>query len=84
MGAPCNNTRSTFVRYTGRKTACLQEMLEMSRILAAGLHQVRVDWYYVEGQLYFGEITFFDASGFDDFEPDEWNELVGSWIKISV
>ena len=66
------------------RPACLQEMLEMSRILAAGLHQVRVDWYYVEGQLYFGEITFFDASGFDDFEPDEWNELVGSWIKISV
>lgn len=60
----------------------LEEMLELSRKLAAGIPHVRVDWYYVQGQLYFGELTFFDASGFDEFEPAQWNEIVGSWITL--
>ena len=64
------------------KPAFLQDMLELSEKLAEGIPHVRVDWYYVEGQLYFGELTFFDASGFDEFEPDHYNELLGSWITL--
>ena len=64
------------------KPVFLEEMLELSRKLAKDIPHVRVDWYYVDGQLYFGELTFFDASGYDDFEPDEWNEMIGSWITL--
>lgn len=64
------------------KPVFLEEMLELSRKLAKDIPHVRVDWYYVGGQLYFGELTFFDASGYDDFEPDEWNEILGSWITL--
>lgn len=60
----------------------LDEMLELSHKLSAGIPQVRVDWYFVQGQLYFGELTFFDASGFGEFEPEEWNEIIGSWITL--
>ena len=60
----------------------LEEMLTLSKKLSQNLHQVRVDWYYVEHQLYFGELTFFDGAGFDGFEPDEYDEIIGSWIKI--
>ena len=65
------------------KPAFLDEMLSLSKELSAGIPHVRVDWYYVNGQLYFGELTFFDASGFDDFEPDEYNEILGSWITLN-
>lgn len=64
------------------KPEVLNEMLECSRILSKGIPHIRVDWYVVNGNLYFGELTFFDASGYDDFEPDEWNYTLGDWIKL--
>lgn len=60
----------------------LQEMLELSEILSKGIPHIRVDWYYVNGQLYFGELTFFDAAGYDEFEPDIYNEIIGDWISL--
>ena len=64
------------------RPAFLEEMLEKSSVLAAGIPQVRVDWFYANGQLFFGEMTFFDASGYDEFVPDEINEFLGSLIKL--
>lgn len=64
------------------KPPVLKEMLELSAAISAGIPQVRVDWYWTGKKLYFGEITFFDASGFEDFEPDEYNEILGSWITL--
>ena len=64
------------------KPGFLQEMRELSERLSSGLPQLRVDWYYVSGQLYFGELTFFDGSGFDTFEPMEWDYKLGSWINL--
>lgn len=64
------------------KPECLDEMMELTRKLAEGIHHVRIDWYCVNGALYFGEMTFFDASGFADFEPDFYNDLCGEWIKL--
>ncbi len=63
------------------KPVFLDEMLRLSEILAEGLPHVRVDWYYVDGVIYFGEITFFDGSGFDAFEPES-DEILGSWITL--
>ena len=59
-----------------------QEMLDLSRVLAEGIPQVRVDWYFADGQLYFGEMTFYLGSGFDEFVPDEFNEVFGDWVKL--
>jgi hypothetical protein len=36
----------------------------------------------MEGRIYFGEMTFFPGSGFVRIEPDESNELWGSWIRL--
>lgn len=60
----------------------LDDMLKMSELLANGISQVRVDWYIVSDKLYFGEITFFDASGFDEFDPEGWNLILGDWISL--
>ena len=64
------------------KPVFLEEMLLLSEILSKNIPQIRVDWYYVNNQLYFGEMTFFDAAGYLDFVPDEYNEIIGNWISL--
>lgn len=60
----------------------LEKMLELSRVLSKDLPHLRVDWYYIDGQLYLGELTFFDGSGFDHFDQEEWHLRLGSYIKL--
>ena len=60
----------------------LKEMLRLSELLAKDKYHVRVDWYEVSGKLYFGEITFFDASGFDLFDNPEDELMLGNWIDL--
>lgn len=62
----------------------LEKMIELSEKLAATIPQVRIDWYIVEGNLYFGEMTFFDSAGFEPFENEEDDYLLGSWIALPV
>lgn len=60
----------------------LEEMLSMARQLAAGIPHVRVDFYCINGQLYFGELTFFHGSGMEHFRPEAWDERLGKLIKL--
>lgn len=64
------------------KPVTLDEMLKLSKILSQGIPHVRVDWYSIEEKLYFGELTFFDGSGFDPYDNPEDDLLLGSWIKL--
>jgi hypothetical protein len=60
----------------------LNDMIQKSEILAAGFRHVRIDWYYTH-RLFFGEITFYDGSGFVRFDRHEDDLLLGSWIKLN-
>ncbi|NMA73512.1 MAG: glycosyl transferase [Bacteroidales bacterium] len=62
----------------------LSEMIEIARELSSGEIHVRVDLYEVRGKIYFGEKTYYSASGFSPFAEDEHDELLGSWIKLSI
>ena len=64
------------------KVDSLDEMYFLSKILAKDIPHVRVDWYVANKKLYFGEMTFFDSSGFDPFYPEEWDYTLGSWIQL--
>ena len=64
------------------RPAALEKMLELSRVLSKGLPHLRVDWYFVKGQLYLGELTFFDGSGFVGFDQEEWDRKLGSYITL--
>lgn len=64
------------------KPALLEQMLALSRVLAEGIPHIRVDWYMIENQIYFGELTFFDASGFDPFDDPADDRMLGSWITL--
>ena len=43
---------------------------------------VRVDLYTFRDEVYFGEITFFPCSGYMPFEPEEWDERIGSYMTL--
>ena len=60
----------------------LNLMLELATIISKGISFSRIDFYEVSGQVLFGEITFFPASGFEMFNSSEWDEKLGSWINL--
>ena len=64
------------------KPATYEQMRSLAEKLSQGLPQVRVDLYEVNGKNYFGELTFFHHDGFVEFEPEEWDRIFGSWIKL--
>lgn len=65
-----------------RKPDTFDEMIKLSRILSKGFAHVRVDFYEVDGKIYFGELTFYHFSGFMPFRPTEWDKKFGDWIKL--
>ena len=75
------NTVSNFI---ADRPFCLDKMLELSELLAKGIPMCRIDWYIVCQKLYFGEITFFDASGFEPFDREEDEKMLGIWIDLSL
>lgn len=64
------------------KPAELEEILELSKALAADIPFARTDFYIIDHKVYFSEITFFPAAGFKSFEPEAWDETFGSWIPL--
>ena len=57
-------------------------MVFLAEKLSKGLPHIRVDFYECNGMVYFGELTFYDGSGFDAIEPIEWEYKIGKLIKI--
>lgn len=64
------------------KPKVLEKMLEFSEVLSKDIPHLRVDFYIVNDNIYFGELTFFVASGMDRYEPACWDEIFGSWLNI--
>jgi len=58
------------------------EMRELAEKLSAKLPQLRVDFYEVNGKIYFGELTFSHNMGMVAFEPFEWDKKFGEWITL--
>ena len=58
------------------------EMVRAAEMLSTGIPFVRVDFYEAGGRPYFGEMTLYPGSGFEEFDPPEWDERLGSWIEL--
>ena len=65
-----------------KRPPSLEQMKEYAKLLSKGFPHIRVDFYDINGKLYFGELTFFHHGGFETFEPPYWNKILGSWIKL--
>lgn len=61
----------------------LVKMLELSQKLSSDFVYVRIDWYDVDGKLYFGEVTFHQDSGLRPFEPKKWDLILGNELNLN-
>ncbi len=66
------------------KPKSFEKMKSLAEKISKGYPQMRVDFYDVDGKIYFGEITFFHEAGFVPFIPDKWNRIFGNWVKLPV
>lgn len=64
------------------KPDALEEILNYARVLSKNIPFVRVDFYVINERVYFSELTFFPASGFKKFEPESWDDKLGSWLQL--
>lgn len=69
---------------TPRLPENFEEMKRMASLLSNDIPHLRVDFYEVNHQIYFGELTFFDGSGMCPFESESSDYLLGSWIKLPI
>ena len=82
-----------FAKYTRRdykpfdklppKPQNLEKMIELAKILSNGMRFLRVDFYEVNGKIYFGELTFHPNAGFIPFDNEEHDYELGRLIDIT-
>lgn len=60
------------------------KMKHLAEVLSVNIPEVRVDFYDVNGRVYFGELTFSHFAGLRAFEPQEWDLTFGSWISLPI
>lgn len=65
-----------------KKPETYSKMCKLAERLSKNIPQLRVDFYEVNGKVYFGELTFAHWSGFVPFDPEKWDIKFGSWIKL--
>lgn len=70
--------------FTLPKPENIDKMFEIAHILSedVGAPFLRVDLYNSNGQIYFGELTFFPDSGFDPNRLPEMDRYFGDLIKL--
>ena len=60
----------------------MHKMIEIAAILSKGIPFVRVDLYNINGSIYWGEMTFYPATGMGKFAPQEWDYTFGSYLEL--
>ena len=84
----CDWNRLSFSRHYPKSTLKikppinLKMMIKLAESLAKSIPFVRVDFYESGGKIYFGEMTFYPGSGFEEFSPEEWDKRLGDLIKL--
>lgn len=65
------------------KNALIKKMIEYAEILSKGFPQARIDFYCFDGKIYFGEITFYHASGYQKMYPASFEVELGALIQLN-
>jgi len=65
-----------------QKPTLLKQMLDIAAQLSAPFPHVRVDFYYEQGRLLVGELTFFPGGGLEPFSPNIYDRIVGSYLTL--
>lgn len=65
-----------------KKPKVLEELLNVAEKLSQDFPYVRVDLYVVNGQVYFGELTFRPYGGFMRFRPESFDLELGKYLDL--
>ena len=60
----------------------LNKMVDIANKLSKNIPFVRVDLYEINRKVYFGELTFYPSTGFEGFEPEEWDKNLGEMLEL--
>ena len=60
----------------------LDKMIELAETISHNTVLSRIDFYEIDGQVYFGEITFYPGSGFSPFTDEKWDYKLGGMIDL--
>ena len=69
---------------TLEKPKNFDRMIELATTLCEGFSHVRVDFYNVDGRIYFGEMTFTNGSGFEPIVPYEADLRLGARWNLNL
>lgn len=61
----------------------LKKMVDYAEKLSEGIELLRVDFYYVDDNIFFGELTFTPASGLTPFEPELEDLKLASYVDLN-
>lgn len=64
------------------KPNSFEKMIILAEKLAKGIPFLRVDMYNTGNNIYFGELTFYPASGLEKYVPEEWDEKIGKMLTL--
>jgi len=79
---PFTTEKNEFFEGEVEKPENLKEMIEVAQKLAVDFPFVRVDLYNINGNILFGEMTFYPTDGRKKFIPDEYNKIIGDYLKL--
>lgn len=79
---PLTQVETVTVDRPGERPRQLDEIIRLSELIAKDMYHARIDWYIEGDKIYFGEITFFDGSGFESFSTPEMERMLGDMIKL--
>lgn len=65
-----------------KKPKNFDEMVEIAKVLSEDFPHVRVDLYNINGEIYFGELTFYNGSGYKGYDPDGFDFLIGEKFEL--
>lgn len=71
------------VGYEIEKPRNYELMVRLAEKLSRNIPFVRVDFYEIEGRVYFGELTFFPGNGMEEFTPERYDRVLGDMLDIS-
>ena len=79
----CKRKDYRLLDYMPDKPKTFNKMVEYAKKLSRNVPHLRVDFYEINGKLYFGELTFFTCSGMIPFENEKWDLILGNYINLS-
>lgn len=68
--------------YVIKKPEALNGMLAAAKRLSENIPFIRSDFYCIDDQIYFGELTFYPEGGFGRFIPEQLGIEMGEWMEI--